>query len=72
MTGNTIHLDVAVAFDTVNALQLVHKDVIEKLHSIDNMNEFMQDAWESESARKIQGETLDWLKKLAEIMREKI
>jgi len=66
MAGNTIHLDVAVAFDTVGSLQLVHKDLLEKLHSIDNLNEFMQDAWEGGSARKIQGEFLDWLTNFGE------
>ena len=70
MANNIIHLDLAVAFDTVNSLQLTHKDIITTLHTINNLNVAMQDVWQGGDARKWEGEILDWLKTFGEHMEE--
>jgi len=68
MANNIIHLDLAVAYDTVGSLQLLHKDIITKLHEINGLNLAMQDIWEGGAARKLEGDILDWMKEFGESM----
>ncbi len=64
MANKTIHLDIDVAFDLVNTLQVVYRDLFAKLDAMNKINIAMQDVYQGDSARDLEQKFLDSMKNI--------